>query len=260
MHPKLALLVIAALLAPPLLASAAEQSSPAAEALAKEGVELRRVGKDAEALPKFEQAFAKSSNPKHRAQLGLCQQAVGRWVEAEESLSGALQSSTHPWIKQNRDILKQSLETAKEHIGSLEITGSPVGAKVLLDGQILGRLPLAQPLRLNQGSVALEIAADGHQTQRRDLTVEGGQYRKLRFDLAAETLPSPSALTAAEPQPAADSALLASSSEMPAEGASRSTPWLWIGAGAVVVVALGVLALVLTSEEKNPSVDGMGSL
>ncbi len=74
--------------------------------LSAEAVELRRAGQDAEALPKFEEAYRLSPTPKAAAQLGLCLQALGRWSEADARLSEALKAKDDTWVRKNRDILR----------------------------------------------------------------------------------------------------------------------------------------------------------
>src|SRR5262245_3460612 len=67
-----------------------------------EGVELRRRGKDAEALEKFQQAHQISGSPRAKAQMGFAEQALGRWVPAYEHLQASLQATADPWIGKNR--------------------------------------------------------------------------------------------------------------------------------------------------------------
>lgn len=237
----------------------ASEASKDADALAREGVELRRIGKDAAALPKFEQAYSKSKNAKHLAQTGLCLQAVGRWSEAEEALSTALQDSAHAWIKTNRDILKESLEVAKQHVGGLEVTGSPVGAPVSIDGRNIGTLPLATPLRLSEGPLVLEVRAPAYRPERRELIVQGGQFRRIQIDLQ----PQAAALASSKPEtlPVEGSATTISEKSSPLDQEeTRQTPWLWIGAGSVVVAAGLAAFFLLSSGSDNPAVDGMGRL
>src|SRR5687768_12824986 len=69
-----------------------------AERLISEGMELRRAGKDAEGLQKFEAAYRLAPTPRAAAQWGLCLQAVGRWADADTRIAEALQAKADPWI------------------------------------------------------------------------------------------------------------------------------------------------------------------
>ena len=64
-----------------------------AEGLIKEGLELRRAGRDSDALAKFESAYNQSKTPRAAAQWGLCLQAVSRWSEADPLLAEALSAT-----------------------------------------------------------------------------------------------------------------------------------------------------------------------
>jgi len=73
-------------------------ASDNAEILIRKGVELRRRGRDSDASALFRQAYELSHTPRAAAQLGLCEQALGQWLEAEGHLSEALLAESDPWI------------------------------------------------------------------------------------------------------------------------------------------------------------------
>ena len=68
----------------------ARAEGPEAEALASQGIELRRVHKNVEALEVFRRALSLSSTPRIRAHVGLAEQSVGEWVEAERDIGACL--------------------------------------------------------------------------------------------------------------------------------------------------------------------------
>jgi hypothetical protein len=108
------------------LAGAASAAEPdPVEAAIHRGVELRRRGDDAQALLEFTKAYDASRSPKALAQIGLAEQALGRWVAAETHLLGALDAKGEPWIEKNRPALQSAVETVSKHLGSLEVLGSP---------------------------------------------------------------------------------------------------------------------------------------
>src|SRR5262249_41018606 len=116
---KRALVSLALLLLP--FASAASAAESDGEALLKEGIKLRQGGKDEAALEKFNQAYQKSPIPKARAQIGLAEQALGRWLEAAQHVREAIAAANDPWIQKNKDALKKALEIAERHLGKLEV-------------------------------------------------------------------------------------------------------------------------------------------
>src|SRR5688572_21173040 len=99
-------------------------ASASADELIKEGVALRRQGNDLGALQRFEQAFQIESSPRALAQIGLAEQALGRWVAAHEHLTQALDSKADAWIVKNRRAITDALAVVGEHVGRLEILGA----------------------------------------------------------------------------------------------------------------------------------------
>lgn len=111
-----------------VLASASAFAQPAekpAESLIKEGLKLRRAGRDIDALDRMQRGYDLEPTPRAAAQVGLCLQAVGRWSEADLKLSEALSATEDPWIVKNRATLKDSIEAIKVHVGRIEVIGSP---------------------------------------------------------------------------------------------------------------------------------------
>jgi hypothetical protein len=191
MAPR-AFAAVTALLALQLLAAraaaageaAGEQAVvPATEAAAYDaGVALRSAGKDEQAFRLFHEAWQRHRTPRLRAQLGLAAQALGRWVEAEGHLGGALAAAEDPWVNGKRLILEDALAVVVRHVGSLEVMlerddlagALPAGATVAADGRRPVPLPLAAPLRLAAGTVVLEVLAPGHLPVQRSTTVVAG--------------------------------------------------------------------------------------
>src|SRR5215471_18136339 len=87
-----------------------------AERLTMKALELRKSGDDQGALPLLERAYSLSRSPRAAVQLGLCQQALGRWADAETNVTQGLKAEKDPWIKKNRRPLEEALVTIKSHI------------------------------------------------------------------------------------------------------------------------------------------------
>lgn len=151
-------------------------AADAAETHIARGVELRRQGDDLTALEEFRKGYELAKSPRGAAQLGLCEQALGRWSEAEAHLREAVRASNDAWVKKNRETLRDSLEAVKERIGRLEFVGSPAGAEISIAGQLIGRLPIKDPIVVNNGSVDVEASAPGFEPMRRAVMIKGGEY------------------------------------------------------------------------------------
>jgi hypothetical protein len=224
---------------------AAADGSREAEALIREGVQLRAQGKDERALPLFEKAYQESRTPRTAGQLGLVELAVGYFVDAERYLSEALASPDHPWVAKNLKMLQEQLASAKDKIGELAISGTPAGAEVWINGKRVGQLPLAAPVRLDKGRATVELRAPGYVASSDTLTISGGTREARTYALTREAVapPPPVAETPAPTPP-----LSPVSPAAPSAPAARAPPPLAplpAGAGApdalhpptVVVVA-----------------------
>lgn len=177
----------------------AEAKSPREqeEELIRRGVELRKAGDDQAAWPELKKAYELARSPRAAAQLGLVEQALGRWEDAEVHVSEALRAPTDPWVAKNRPALEQALSVIKGNVARVEVVGEPRDAEVLINGTVVGRLPLSGPIRVSAGVVDIELRAPGHLRSSRSITVTGGQYQRLAMRLERE--PRGEATSAAVP-------------------------------------------------------------
>jgi hypothetical protein len=221
-----------------------------AEALIKKGVSLRMNGKDAEALPLFEQAHDLAPTPRTTAQLGLVEQALGHWLDAESHLQQALEARRDPWLEKNRKVLTQSLVAIQEHIAWVTVSGEPAGADVVINGQKVGRLPLAKPVPIGQGSIEVELSADSYVASRRTLTVVGAQSYQLFIKLEKQAAAPPAAIATA---PSISTTPAAAPTEASSPGRALRISGIALGAVALVAIANGV-RLSLRVHDLNSSV------
>lgn len=153
-----------------------------ADDLIRQGVEHRRQGDDPGALLLFERANEMARSPRALAQMGLAEQALGRWVVASEHLKEALAASGDPWIVKNRSILNDAATRVGDHVGRLEILGGTAGAEVRLDGIPRGTLPLPGPLTTTTGTLAIDLVMAGRLPLRRTTSVRPGETTRESFD------------------------------------------------------------------------------
>lgn len=97
--------------------------------LLRRAYELRLAGHDEAALPVLEQAYAMSPTPNVSAQLGLCDEAVGRWEAAEQHLHAALLAPNDPWVARHLQSLEGAYALALAHFpresSAVPMSGSP---------------------------------------------------------------------------------------------------------------------------------------
>jgi hypothetical protein len=155
------------------------------EELIRGGVDLRRHGNDARALELFQHAYSVRRSPRAAAQMGLAEQALGRWVAAFGHLREGLAAKDDPWIARNRITLSDAAARVAEHVGWLEIVGGSPGAEVRLDGIGRGQLPLNHSLVVTTGSVAIEITVPGRLPVQRTTVVRAGETTRESFEAPA---------------------------------------------------------------------------
>jgi hypothetical protein len=223
------------------------------QALVERGLELRRTHRDAEALKLFQEAYEIERTPRILIQIGLAQQALGRWGPADRHLRQSLESIDDPWIRKNRATIEASLKAIKRHIAHLDVTGTPVGAEVRVDGELVGRLPLDKPIAVAAGDVAIELRASGYLSIVRATTVPVGTLVRESFDLQSTS-------PAVEPERSALSRSPATSDPSPrvaAAGASGGGDAAAIGAERGAAAAPGSPASPPRSLDSPP--EGPGS-
>jgi PEGA domain len=226
-----------------LTASSHAQSASASpnaarvEELLRQGIELRRTGKDAEALAVFRQAAdLDPESARVRAQLGVTHQALGRWLSADTYLTEALAQAGDPYIGRHVAALEKALEIVKDHLGSLAVEGGPAGADVSLNGRWIGRLPLSARA-VAVGSYLMEVTLEGHYSESRPLSIT---KRALTRE-SVELVPYAKGDVAAQPGVSRSSSdvsvALGAPSAAPGEDRFERTfgswvPWMFGGASA----------------------------
>jgi len=248
-----------------LVAAALAVSSTAraadADTMIRDGLDLRRSGRDREALSLFEQAVQARRTPRALAQLGLCQQALGLWPGAERNLEEALAGNgDDAWKAKNAKPLREALAFVKSKIGSVEVWGTPEGATVVVDEDPAGTLPLRAALRVAEGRRTVRVEAPGYVAETRTIDVHGATAVREHVSLI-RSFPGPGAAARDLPRVkdsppdrtiavrAASDDRRASRSDADASGSETAAPyyarwWFWT-ALAVGVVGAGVATYVV---------------
>jgi hypothetical protein len=205
-----------------------------ADALIREGVELRREGRENEALERFRSAHAIHPSPRALGQMGLAAKSSRLYVDAERYLQQALAAAADPWIVQNQPALEQALEIVGRQLASLAVTCNVAGAELLVNGATVATLPLERPVRVLAGAARVEVRAAGHVAATREAALEAGSTVELALELAPAAPSEPA--TAPPPVVPERSTPLVPRPEPDAPVSRR--PWI-IAAAAVGVVGVG---------------------
>lgn len=232
-----------------LAGHASAQDESAAEHL-RRGVALRRDNQDAAALAEFRAAWEATHAPRALAQMGLAQQALQQWVDAEASLTAALAATDDRWIRRYRGVLELALSTIASHLGTLDLSGGVDGAEVALDGRVVATLPMSAPVRLPAGDVVLSLRAEGFQPYTQRITIASSVVTRTRVELNPLPPPPPPPPPSSplppplEPAPAPTPVAVPSPRRVSAGTLQRTAGWVTL-AGAGVMAGAGVAALVV---------------
>src|SRR4051812_23115353 len=161
-------------------------SSNEADSLIRHGIELRKAHDDEGAAREFQKAYDQIHTPRAAGQLGLAEQALGRWEDAERHVGEALHAAGDAWVVKNRVILDEALGAIQGHLARIEVLGDPEGADVSVNGRGVGKLPLKEAVRVSAGEVEVELHASGYVPMQRTLTIVAGQYQRLVLHLTKE--------------------------------------------------------------------------
>jgi hypothetical protein len=250
-----------------------------ADELIKEGVGLRRKGDDLGALHRFEQAYQMDKSPRALAQIGLAEQALGRWAASYEHLTQAREAKSDSWIGKNLSAINDAVNAVGEHVGRLEILGGSTGAEVRIDGAVRGTLPLPVPLTVVTGTITIDLAAPGFVPQQRTTVVRAQQTTRESFEplaavqsrerspVAAPTVRADAIAPRPEPAAAAPSRSRATPTENATDQPSAlrgGAKWIaWgLGAAALGLGTFGYLSQKNAGEkfDRDCRIDGAGGV
>jgi hypothetical protein len=206
------------------------------ESFMQRGIELRRAGRDVEALSVFEAALERApASTRVKVHLAAAHQALGQWALAERYLNESLGASDDPYVRRHRRTLETARDFVEQRLGTLDVVGEPEGAELRLSGRLVGVLPLSAPVRVPIGSYVLEVRKEGYYSVRRPIAMGGGTLLRESVTLGRRE---------AEPAWVVDIARRPPGVEDETRGSPRWLTWTLAGAGAgaaaVSAIAFGI--------------------
>lgn len=179
--------------APPKATAATKPVAPAAEKKPDDakkaeaaqrfdrGLELFDQGDNAGALAEFKRTYEILPNPVVLYNIGLVYAAMNRPVEAVDALEQSVNTGGLSGKQLERG--KQTLADQKARIGRLTVTTTPDGAHVEVDNVEVATTPLAQPIRISEGSHIVGAVAEGYAPARKEVVIAGNSDAALHLDL-----------------------------------------------------------------------------
>lgn len=212
----------------------------AADGLVASGIELRRNGRDEEALAVFSRALEQApDSTRIKVHLAATYQALGQWVEAERYLREAASNPDDAYIRRHRTTIEKAYAFIEQRLGSLDVVGGPAGAELVLSGRPVGQLPLTQPVRVPVGSYLLEVRKHGYYTVSRPISIGSGAMLRESVTLGEREQAELAVGSTAERGP------------IEADAGSGSPRWLTWTLGGAGVGALAISAVAFGVREKH---------
>jgi hypothetical protein len=152
-----------------------DQLDAATQDLVNQGIALRREGKDQAALGLFLDAEKRvPRSVRVLLHVTTAAQAAGKWMMAYQYLQKASTYRNDPYFQKYRAAIRSVEEVIAQHVGQFRVVGSPNGAEVFLNGQLVGSLPMEAPAVVEVGSYELTVTRSGFFPLRRPVNVAGG--------------------------------------------------------------------------------------
>jgi hypothetical protein len=224
----------------------------------RRGVELRRSGEHEKALEAFQRADAIARTPKSRAQMGIVEHDLGKFVPAEEHLTEALDARNDAWVTEHRKDIVAVREKVRQHLGNLQLSGGQPGALVTIQAKPIGKMPIDKPIRVEEGETLITVTAPGWLTWQQRIKVKAGSDHDVKVDLVPDrqTLPditpppplAPQAGSGAPPRSTSPVNLTTEAPTKPEVKSYRQAGWIVIGAG-VAIAAASAAYLVATRKD-----------
>jgi hypothetical protein len=173
----------------PAASPPAEAASPPAEAASppteeetlraqaaarkKSGDEAMESFRFADALAAYNDAYAITKDVVLLYNMGRALQALNRFPEALDKLE-AFDQAASAELKARVPRLPKLITELRQRVSTLTIKTNVEGARVVVRNTILGKAPLAGPVRLTAGAAEIEIDAEGYFTGKKSVDLPGG--------------------------------------------------------------------------------------
>ncbi len=226
-----------------------------ARALFDEGLRFLDAGQWADAADRFSRMIEIRYSAVAAYNLGLSQARLGRLVVAGETLRKLL---AVPALETTvRDSSTELLADVQRRQATLtvEIVEDPARDTVRVDGQPWPKQALGVAVPVDPGAHELELVRGARVVQSTHIELAEGERHTAQLGTPPAPTPAQVALRAPVSESVSTSAAPAGGLEEPARQADEpaaggslwKNPWLWVGAGAVVVAITTVVIVAATS-------------
>jgi hypothetical protein len=176
--------------AAPARAQVTEAERAAARELFKQGDELQRAGKFAEALDKFQRAQQIFSAPTNLLRIAECDGALGRLVESAESyrilIRTPLPAGSPPAFLAAVDQARAELTQIEPRVPKVVVQVAPAGVtstQMQIDGQTVPPALIGESIPLDPGTHKILVFAPGYVSSEQAIVLKEHDARTVTFTL-----------------------------------------------------------------------------
>jgi hypothetical protein len=168
------------------------ETSPQVDALFKRGVEFYKEADFRAAVVEFKRAY-EVSNKDYRVlyNIAQCEYQLTNYVGALNAFEKYLADGGEKIKEDKRSEVNAEIGKLKARIGTVTVKVEPAGAQVVVDGDVMGKAPLSEPVKLNPGSHKVEVTASGYERALESVEIGSGDVRSLDVKLKPTPIAPP---------------------------------------------------------------------
>jgi hypothetical protein len=264
MTMNIAAIVLFSLVAQAAPPSASPEDKTRAQALLKEGAKLYEKGDLADALEKFNQAYASYASPKLLFNIGQASRGLGRPVDALEAFERFL-AEVKDAPADMTDEARVSVSELQAKVGRLLIECPTAGAEIRVDGKMVGTAPIEKLIAAMPGGHKIEARHPSAKSAVEDVQVSAGMVQTVVMRLQTLAAPAevpPVLVPAAEVHALAETSPPGLTTEREATSSTSAEvsriqqgwwlgrKWTWVAAGSSVLL-IGSAAILGTSMQSK---------
>lgn len=166
----------------------------------QKGVELFEEGENEAALAEFHWAYNLKPHFAVLYNIAQCYYAIGRHDKALEYFQRYLDEGEGQITQKRMQEVKKAISHLYELMAEVAVSSTPEGAKVLVDGKLIGTTPFPEPVHVPAGPHTLEVALTGHLPMVEELILTGGQSLTKVVELQEDRREGTLTVTATAPK------------------------------------------------------------
>jgi hypothetical protein len=141
----------------------------------------------ASAYTKFAQAYDLSGDARLLFNMALCESRLRDYARMKQLLGRYQREAGATLSDEDKERIAGAVSHIETVVGRVDLVVNEAGAAVLVDGELAGTTPLAEPLILNMGDHTLSVRKRGFQPLTRALSIAGGSASRMAVQLLPST-------------------------------------------------------------------------